>query len=94
MAYILLYHHNHKRSLEAVHCDIHSVRYDMVLECGVSGPPKWASSGHLRGWPLEAVDCHIHSIKYDVPSNVMLAALPNGLHQATYEDEARQIYHT
>eukprot|EP00985_Skeletonema_marinoi_P000316 scaffold112_cov103-Skeletonema_marinoi.AAC.2 len=41
---------NHNGPLEAVDCDIHSVRYDMVLEC-CSWPPKLglnASSGHLR----------------------------------------------
>eukprot|EP00985_Skeletonema_marinoi_P016455 scaffold8863_cov73-Skeletonema_marinoi.AAC.1 len=34
-------------TLEAVDCDIHSVRYDMVLECIVVSP-ELTSSGQLR----------------------------------------------
>eukprot|EP00985_Skeletonema_marinoi_P029783 scaffold29041_cov82-Skeletonema_marinoi.AAC.1 len=34
-------------SLEAVDCYLHSVRYDMVLECIVVSP-ELTSSGHLR----------------------------------------------
>jgi hypothetical protein len=41
---------DHDRPLEAVDCDIHSVRYNMVLERSVGGRLKsqMASSGHLR----------------------------------------------
>ena len=38
---------NYYGSLEAVHCHIHSVRYDMVLE-QLAAVQNWASSGHLR----------------------------------------------
>ena len=38
---------NHNGSLEAVDCDIHSVRYDMGRS-SPCGHPNWASSGHLR----------------------------------------------
>ncbi len=32
---------NYNGSLEAVDCDIHSVRYDMVLERSVGGRLRW-----------------------------------------------------
>eukprot|EP00985_Skeletonema_marinoi_P028885 scaffold26225_cov87-Skeletonema_marinoi.AAC.1 len=38
---------NHNGPLEAVDCDIHSVRYDMGRS-SPGGHPNWASSGHLR----------------------------------------------
>eukprot|EP00985_Skeletonema_marinoi_P003310 scaffold1389_cov176-Skeletonema_marinoi.AAC.1 len=42
-------------------------------------------------WPLQAVHCYIHSVQQIWCLNVVLAAIPNGPHQVTYDVLARLI---
>jgi hypothetical protein len=81
---------NHNGPLEAVDCDIHSVRYDMVLEVA-RGHPNWTSSGHLRRCSM--ADSHIKSLSsgmyrfytIDTNHNGPLEAVDCDIHSVRYD---------
>ena len=63
---------NFNGSLEAVDCDIHSVRYDVVLERSAGAaeaPPKMASSGHLRR--CVDTDMTIHNLSHAKDASIL-----------------------
>eukprot|EP00985_Skeletonema_marinoi_P022861 scaffold14802_cov177-Skeletonema_marinoi.AAC.1 len=56
--------------LKAVHCHIHSVRYDMVVECDAEARPNWTSSGPLRG--ISMADTTTKSMSSGIYPSILL----------------------
>ena len=78
---------NHNGPLEAVDCDIHSVRYDMVLRVA-RGHQNWASSGHLRRCSM--ADAHTKSLSCGIEGIVTKRMSPwkqwiGDIHSARYD---------